>query len=152
MLRSLQIWFLLLLLAGCYPQPVSLASHGQALLPCPNKPNCISTEATERRHAMSPLPFHGSAEAAQERARSALLQEPRTRLVVERPGYLRVEARSRLLRFVDDVEVVVDSTAKVVRFRSASQVGRSDLGVNRARMERFSRRFLESAEARTNPD
>ena len=97
---------------------------------------------------MPPLPFRGSAEAALERARTALLQEPRTLLVEERPGYLRAEARSRLLRFVDDVEVVVDTTAKVIRFRSASRVGRSDLGVNRARMERFSRRFLESAETR----
>ena len=152
MLRSLQIWLLLLLLAGCYPQPVTLANPGQAIWPCPNTPNCVSTEATDRRHAMSPLPFRGSAEAAQESARSALLQEPRTRLVVERPGYLRVEARSRLLRFVDDVEVVVDSAAKVVRFRSASRLGRSDLGVNRARMQRFSRRFLEAADARANPD
>lgn len=96
---------------------------------------------------MAALPFHGPAEVAQEHARSALLQEPRVRLAVERPGYLRAEARSRVLRFVDDVEVVVDSSAKLVRFRSASRVGRDDLGVNRARMERFSQRFRAIAEA-----
>ncbi len=80
-------------------------------------------------------------------AREALLQEPRVRLVPERPGYLRAEARSRLFRFVDDVEVVVDTTAKLVRFRSASRVERSDLGVNRARMQRFSERFRALAGA-----
>jgi uncharacterized protein (DUF1499 family) len=69
------------------------------------------------------------------------------RLVLERPGYIRAEARSRVFRFVDDVEVVVDSTAKLVRFRSASRAGRDDLGVNRARMERFSQRFRAIAEA-----
>jgi uncharacterized protein (DUF1499 family) len=62
-------------------------------------------------------------------------------VVLEAPGYVRAEARSRMLRFVDDVEVVVDGPARVVRFRSASRVGRSDLGVNRRRMERFTERF-----------
>ena len=54
---------------------------------------------------------------------------------------LRAETRSRLLRFVDDVQVVVDDRAKVVRFRSASRVGHSGLGVDRERMRRFGERF-----------
>lgn len=142
------VWLLsLLLLAGCHTRPMSLTNPAEALWPCPRTPNCVSTEATSRRHLMAPLPFHGTAKAAQEHARSALLQEPRIRIVLERPGYIRAEARSRFWRFVDDVEVVVDSTAKLVRFRSASRVGRSDLGVNRARMERFSQRFRAIADA-----
>jgi uncharacterized protein (DUF1499 family) len=130
-----------LALAGCHRVPVGLAGAGEALRSCPGTPNCVSTEAADRRHAMAPLPFQGSARVAQARAKAALLQEPRTRIVEEQPGYLRAEARSRVFRFVDDVEVLVDSSAKLVRFRSASRVGRSDLGVNRARMERFSQRF-----------
>jgi len=61
--------------------------------------------------------------------------------VSERENYLHAESGSRLLRFVDDVEFLVDSTAGVVRFRSASRVGRGDMGVNRARMKRFAARF-----------
>lgn len=150
-MRCLSAFLLLLLaLGGCYPAPGDLTAPGEALLPCPRTPNCVSTEAADARHAMPPVPFTGTVEAAQARARAALLAEPRTRIVLEQPGYLRAESRSRLIRFVDDVEVVVDGPARLVRFRSASRVGRSDLGVNRARMERFSRRFA-SAEGANPP-
>ncbi|HEX2211640.1 MAG TPA: DUF1499 domain-containing protein [Longimicrobium sp.] len=135
----------LVLLVACRGATGQLAPPGGPLAPCPSTPNCVSTEATDARHAMPALPFTGSPQDALNRARAALLAEPRTRIVTERPGYLHAEATSRLFRFVDDVEVVVDSTAGVVRFRSASRVGRGDLGVNRRRMERFSERFRASA-------
>lgn len=38
---------------------------------------------------------------------------------------------SRSLGFVDDVDLVVDREAKVVRFRSASRKGHWEMGVNR---------------------
>jgi uncharacterized protein (DUF1499 family) len=136
-----------LLLAACGGAPGKLAPPGGPLQPCPSTPNCVSTEAPDPRHAMEPLPFTGTPRQAQARARAALLAEPRTRIVTEQPGYLHAEARSRAFRFVDDVEVVVDSAAGVVRFRSASRVGRSDLGVNRARMRRFADRFRASADS-----
>jgi uncharacterized protein (DUF1499 family) len=137
----------LLILAGCRGKPGRLAPPDGPLQPCPSTPNCVSTEATDALHGMPALPFTGSAQEAQTRARSALLVEPRTRIVTERPGYLHAEARSRLWRFVDDVEVLVDADARVVRFRSASRLGRKDFGVNRARMERFGERFRASADS-----
>ena len=142
---------LALVLPACHRVPEGVATPGEALRPCPSTPNCVSTEAGDRRHAIAPIAFHGTAEAAQECARSALLGEPRTRIVLEQPGYLRAEARSRVFRFVDDVEVVIDGGARLVRFRSASRVGRGDFGVNRARMERFTRRFREACPAPADP-
>ena len=56
-------------------------------------------------------------------------------------NYLHAEARSFLFRFVDDVEFLVDPQQKLIHFRSASRVGYSDLGVNRARMEQFRKLF-----------
>jgi uncharacterized protein (DUF1499 family) len=134
-----------MLLAGCRTAPRGLAPAGSPLRPCPSSPNCVSTDAQDARHAMPPLPWRGSVAEAQSRARAALLAEPRTRIVQERPGYVHAEARSRLFRFVDDMEVLVDSAAGVVRFRSASRVGHSDLGVNRRRMTAFTRRFAAAA-------
>jgi uncharacterized protein (DUF1499 family) len=128
---------------GCHPGPGAVTRPGEPLRPCPDTPNCVSTEApaTDATHAMPAIPFHGTAEEAQRIARRALLDEPRTTITLEAPGYLRAEARSRLIRFVDDVEVVVDADARVLRFRSASRVGRGDMGVNRKRMQRFTDRF-----------
>ncbi len=52
-------------------------------------------------------------------------------------AYLHAEFSSALFRFVDDVEFVLDAEHQVIHFRSASRVGRSDLGVNRQRMEQI---------------
>jgi uncharacterized protein (DUF1499 family) len=60
---------------------------------------------------------------------------PRTKLVDEDESYLHYEFTSLLLRFVDDVEFLLDETTKTIHFRSASRTGYSDLGVNRKRME-----------------
>lgn len=55
-------------------------------------------------------------------------------------GELRAEARTRLLRFVDDVVVRVSATgdgASRVDVASASRVGRADFGTNGRRIARF---------------
>ena len=44
---------------------------------------------------------------------------------------------SRLMRFRDDVEFLLDREARVFHVRSASRVGYSDLGANAARVERL---------------
>jgi uncharacterized protein (DUF1499 family) len=56
-------------------------------------------------------------------------------------NYLYAEYRTRLMRFVDDVEFVHDAKAGVIHVRSASRLGRRDFGVNRARVEALRRRI-----------
>ena len=114
-----------------------------ALAPCPATPNCVSTEAADPTQRMPPLAFAGSAEAARARLRAVLAAMHGGRVVDERGSYLRAEFTTRLLRFVDDVEFLVDADARVIRFRSASRVGRSDFGTNRRRMQEVARRFAE---------
>jgi uncharacterized protein (DUF1499 family) len=46
-----------------------------------------------------------------------------------------VQFTTPLMRFVDDAEFWFDPVAGAVQVRSASRVGRNDLGVNRARIE-----------------
>lgn len=59
----------------------------------------------------------------------------RTTIVTEAENYLYAEFKSKLLGFVDDVEFLIDDSAKVIHVRSASRLGQSDLGVNRNRVE-----------------
>ena len=84
---------------------------------------------------MKPIPYSGTPEEARERLLEVLRGYPRTRIVVQEPGYLKVECRSRIFRFVDDVELVFDDEARLIRFRSASRLGRGDFAVNRKRMK-----------------
>lgn len=114
------------------------------LPPCPASPNCVSTEATRESQRVPTVPFADDPASAQRRARGALEAESRVTITVDAPGHLHAECRSLVFRFVDDVDVVIDSTAKVFRFRSASRVGESDLGVNRRRVERIARRLRQT--------
>jgi uncharacterized protein (DUF1499 family) len=119
-------------------------SSDSRLAPCPRTPNCVSTQAPPGRQHMDPIPYTGSLADARERLLRVLRTRPRTRVVREDADFLHAECRSALFRFVDDVEFVLDDTAKEIRFRSASRLGRSDFGVNRKRMEEIRRAFLEA--------
>jgi uncharacterized protein (DUF1499 family) len=112
------------------------------IAPCRRRPNCVSTRGEPGPRRLEPLPFR-SAATARERLLALLAALPRTTVVVAEEIYLRAEVRSRLFRFVDDLELLINDGEKQVHFRSASRVGRWDLGVNRRRMERIRRLFLE---------
>ena len=110
-------------------RPANLGVHGGRFAPCPPSPNCVSSQAnpSDAEH------FIQTIRGTIEEVRRVILSTPRTTIVTETPQYLHVEFRTRLLRFVDDVEFFFDGTA--VQVRSCSRLGRSDFGVNRRRIE-----------------
>ena len=111
-------------------------SNGQ-LTPCPDSPNCVSSQAdpADDTHYMAPLAYTVSAEAAMGAVRDAVDKTARSTIIRAEDNYLHAEVRSAVFRFVDDVEVYLDDEAKLLHFRSASRVGKGDLGVNRKRMQ-----------------
>jgi uncharacterized protein (DUF1499 family) len=128
----------LALLSAFSRRPSNLGVIDGHLAACPDSPNCVSTEASERQHHMEALSFHGSAREAMDRIKAIIASLPRTKLADERENYLHFEFTSALFRFVDDVEFLIDEPSGKIHFRSASRVGRGDLGVNRRRMEQIS--------------
>jgi uncharacterized protein (DUF1499 family) len=111
---------------------------------CPDKPNCVSSQATDPAHSIEPFTYSGSVLDAMRRLRTALKSEQRITVVSEHDGYLHVEARSLVFRFVDDVEFLVDPGHRLIHVRSASRTGYSDLGVNRRRVERIRQAFMQA--------
>ena len=107
----------------------------KSLPPCPSSPNCVSTQAQDEGHAVAPFRYRKSRAEAKESLKAIVQAMPRTRLVEEDESYLHYEFTSLLLRFVDDVEFLIDDESKTIHFRSASRTGYGDLGVNRKRME-----------------
>lgn len=93
---------------------------------------------------MDPIPYGGTPEEARERLLAVLRAWPRAKIVREEPGAVTMECRSRIFRFVDDVDFRFDDEARLIHFRSASRLGRRDFGVNRERMEEIRRRYDES--------
>ena len=125
-------------------RPDNLGVKNGRLAPCPDTPNCVSSQADDEAHRMEPIPFDGDAGAAIDRLKAVLAAQPRIAIVEAQGDYLHAECASLLFRFVDDLEFVVDRDAKVIHFRSASRVGRSDMGVNRRRMEEIRKAFAEN--------
>jgi uncharacterized protein (DUF1499 family) len=84
---------------------------------------------------MQPLRIEDDPDATLARLRAVITAMPRARIVTSDDNYLHAEFTSALFRFVDDVEFFLDREQRVIHFRSASRVGKSDLGVNRQRMQ-----------------
>lgn len=116
------------------------------LAPCPDSPNCVSTQSEEKGHAMKPLPYLQTREASREKILSILKGMKQTKIIKMTASYIYAECRTALWRFTDDVAFFLDDTARVVHFRSASRVGYYDFGLNRSRMKRISEKYLEALE------
>ena len=110
------------------------------LEPCPESPNCVSTEAADEAHHAEPWPWSGDPAAALARLKGIVLAIPGSALVSEDQRELRFTFTSRVWRFVDDVHLVLGDG--VVQYRSASRVGWGDMGVNRARMQAIGEAWL----------
>lgn len=129
----------LTLLTGCASSQLATGLNNGQLLPCPDKPNCVNSMATDARHAIAPLSINSSTDEAKSNVISVLGKlDANNKIVVNEPNYLRVEFTSKLLRFVDDVEfyfIATTANTTKVQVRSASRVGYGDMGVNRDRIE-----------------
>lgn len=109
--------------------------------PCPGSPNCVSTEAHDDKHTIAPISYTMDKDKAKARLIEVIQTMPRSKIVSEKDNYIYAEFTSAIFRFVDDVDFFIDETSKTIRFRSASRVGYSDMGVNRKRMEEIRKRF-----------
>ncbi len=124
---------IIMVFAGKRPNNLGI-SNGK-LAPCPNSPNCVSSQSTDATHKIAPLTFTSTPEEAIANLKEIIHSLPRTKIISESQDYLYAEFKSALLGFVDDVEFYLDRNANVIQVRSASRLGQSDLGVNRQRIE-----------------
>ena len=113
------------------------------LRPCPDSPNCVCSEHESREHWIEPLSFSGEANAAWQRLTDILRNFPRTKIVAETADYIEGRVRTRIFRFEDVLEFRLDCIANLIHIRSASQIGYSDLGANRRRVELLRKLFCE---------
>ena len=134
-----------------------MTDDSTVLAPCPKTPNCVcSDESPSSRQYIAPFVSQisgGTLDSVDARgllAAIATYMESRSefRIVMQNEVSLQIEARSRLLGFVDDIEMRVRGNRVVVR--SASRVGYSDLGKNRRRLESIRQAMI--AQGLVQPD
>ena len=114
----------------------------QGLAGCPSRPNCVSSEAKDARHAIQPLHLKGDPATGWATLGNIVGQLPRSKVVEASDTYLHVVCKSRLFGFVDDLEFLLDPESGVVAIRSAARVGYTDLGVNRRRVESLRQKLI----------
>lgn len=118
-------------------EPPELGVKAGKLSPCPDKANCVVSQDADASHRISPIAYTRDRAAARELLIKVLGVVPRTEIVTEADDYIRAEATSQLMGFVDDLEFYLPTTEPLIHLRSAARLGESDLGVNRRRLEQI---------------
>jgi uncharacterized protein (DUF1499 family) len=131
-------------LLGCSPRHAPGELTAGHLRPCPNRPNCVSSEDGCKTQ-VQPLSYTTDPNTAVRLLLSSLEDAGGT---IERTGPECIWAtfRSSVFRFVDDVELRHLASEQLFHIRSGSRLGYSDLGVNGKRVEKIRALFLEKLE------
>ena len=104
---------------------------------CPPTPNCVSSETLSKAKFIERFKTGNRSAESWVLLTKLLEKTSNCRVVSQNSSYIHAEFRTRLLRFVDDVEFRLESETNEIAVRSASRVGYSDLGTNRRRLERL---------------
>ncbi|MEH2184233.1 DUF1499 domain-containing protein [Nostoc sp.] len=141
-LRSIAFAILLtlissLILPGATWAASSLRVDNGHLSACPASNNCVVSQNADEKHAIDPILYHVDRNAAREILLKVLSVVPRTEIVEQTDNYIHALSKSRIFRFVDDVEFYLPANESVIHLRSASRMGEFDLGVNRRRSEQI---------------
>ena len=125
----------LLIQSACSGNKATTGIVNNRLTPCPDSPNCVSSDATDDAHHVEPYRLRAGPEETWHELRTVVLAQKRVKLITFEESYLHAEFRSAVFRFVDDAEFQLRASDGIIAVRSASRVGYSDFGVNRERVE-----------------
>ncbi len=123
-------------------RPEEIGVHQGRLAACSPTRNSVSSQAEDAAHYIDPLePGDRCPAEMMRRLKTALMGCEEAEVITASDTYLHAECHSAL-GFVDDLELLWSEEEGVCHVRSASRLGISDLGKNRARVEKL-RMLLE---------
>jgi len=127
----------------CGKLPESMGIKDGKLAECPDKPNCVSSMTKDVSHFIEPFKYTADFKKAKSALVESIKAQDRSVIISETENYIHAEFKSKVFRFVDDVEFLIDDNFKTIHLRSASRTGYSDMGVNRKRMENLRSVFMD---------
>jgi uncharacterized protein (DUF1499 family) len=119
--------------SGKRPDGIGIDSSG--LRGCHKSPNCVSSEAKDEQHAIESFRLKRDFDVSWSLFHDEIESMPRWIIVTATDNYIHVECKSRIFRFIDDLELYFNSSNGIISIRSASRIGYSDFGANRRRVE-----------------
>lgn len=101
---------------------------------CPDTPNCQISMGPRNSQSVATFPITVAPKDAI--AKMARIVESLPGMKVERydEQYLHATATTKIMRFVDDIEFLTTQDGTGLHVRSASRLGKSDLGANAKRI------------------
>ena len=124
------LFILFILLYGLFIPSPAIASHIE-LKPCVQVSHCVREELNVKQ---IDSPF--------ERVKSIVENSSRTKIVESDGDYLHAEVTSRIMKYVDDLEISFSPENNNLIIRSESRVGDGDFGVNRKRVDQIISKLL----------
>lgn len=116
--------------------PGTIGIENGHLKACGTKPNCVSSQAeTSSKFYIEALKSNDLQQLWQNL--QTKLPEMGLDLKTSESNYLHFTETSKLFKFVDDIEFLLNTQDQLIEVRSQSRVGYSDMGVNRKRVERI---------------
>ena len=109
----------------------------------PASPNCVSSDDADPALFISSLQLALPPGEAWPALRATVAGIPRTKIITQTNDYLHAECSSAVFGFVDDLELHLRPPQNLIALRSAARLGRSDLGVNRRRVETLRSLLIE---------
>jgi len=142
MLTGLAVFIGIIIIAGVAlgfmsRQAPELGLVDGRLSPCPESPNCVSSEGVkdDTMHYVEPISFQSTRSNVAWHTLSQAIEQQGGEIVEASDHYLHAIFTSRIFRYIDDVEARLDADMGLIHLRSASRVGHSDLGANRQRIK-----------------
>ncbi len=134
LMASKSIIFTALILSACtqISPTIATTTMTNSLKPCPDSPNCVSSQSTDEQHKITALPWISMTQLV-----SIIQQQARSQIIQQQDNYLKVLYKSRWWGFVDEVEFYFPPEQSHIEVRSASRTGYYDFGVNRQRVEQL---------------
>ena len=117
------LFILFLILIGLVIPSPSMASHVE-LKPCIQVSHCVREELNVEK-----------IDSPYEKVISIVQNSPRTKIVESDGDYLHAEVTSRIMKYVDDLEISFLPETNNLIIRSESRVGDGDFGVNQKRVD-----------------
>ena len=128
-MKNLSILFLLLYVL--IMPSTAMASHVE-LKPCIQVSHCVREELKV-----------DNIDSPYEKVKSIVENSPRTKIVESDGDYLHAEVTSRIMKYVDDLEISFLPEKNNLLIRSESRVGEGDFGVNRKRVDLIINNLLD---------
>ena len=102
---------------------------------CDGLHNCTASTATSKRNHIEAFSYNGTGAEAMTRFSNLIASYSGATIVTQQANYLHATFKTTLLGYTDDFELLLDESNQVLHVRSASRIGKSDLGANRKRIE-----------------